>query len=206
VKLIKKNPNYPTDPKPFIIKIWKTHQPAPTHMRHMVRYGDWAYWGGGGVYQDGVESSHVRNNEFYRIKISDLAAGTFTQEAITSLPQQILPSHGLAIENCVRFNLLCSDPNHAPLSRIEGHQKWIIFICIDGVYRYKIPDDDGNDGVWEGPYDLGLADFAATISAGQVTSLGNWHGCIGTHLQGMRQTHFRYNNDKSWHRIKWGFR
>jgi hypothetical protein len=103
------------------------------------------------------------------------------------------------IDNNVRYNLLCADTT----------RKWLIYMNINGVHRYTVPDDDGSDGTWE-TFTFGMTadQWASTISEGAVDAVSgaNWHGLIGTHRSDIRQTFFRYNNSKRWNRIKWGYR
>jgi hypothetical protein len=197
IKILDDDPNYPGSGTPLRLRIFRpTGAMSPTHMRHMVRIGDWAYWGGGGVNPDSGTADLTRHNEFYRIYIPDLASNTFTQERITDGPTITKPAYMAGIENAIRFTLLCADTLRNKL----------ILVGLQGVYRYNVPDDDGNDGTWEGPYTFGLADWADTISGGDVTTFSNWHGCVGTHRSDLRQTFFRYNRGKKWNRIKWGVR
>jgi hypothetical protein len=191
VRVIDDNPNYPaTSSKPLRLRAWRYSGPSPTHMRHCVQIGQWIYWGGGGVNPDSGSSDLNRHGEFYRIYVPDLLNGTVTQEAITIGPA-ITNYPGLLTGNCVRYNLLCADQR----------RKWLIYINVNGVYRYIVPTGDGPDGGWEGPYTFGLADWAATISDGNISS--NWHGVIGTHRSDLNQTFFRYNLSRKWNRIRW---
>jgi hypothetical protein len=197
--LLKPNPAYPaTSTKPLIFKTWKyggTNALCPTHMRHAVLIGDWIYWGGCVVAVNG-QGVGSRTGEFYRIKWSDIKAGVtdFVQEQITSC--QPVTSHPDISNDMMfraRFALLAADTVRRKL----------IYINIDGVYRYSVPEDDGNNGVWEGPFTFGISDWATTISEGFLQQFRVWHGCIGTHNSALNQTFFRYNLSKQWHRITW---
>jgi hypothetical protein len=205
-KLLDDNPNYPgSSTKPLRLRVFRpTGKPSPMLTRHMVQIGDWLYWGGGMVNADGSSTLYANDTakfansgSFYRIKVSDLANLVFTQEQITSAPV-ITPYPNLpAADNNIRYNLLCADTT----------RKWLIYGNVNGFYRYKVPDDDGNDGTWEGPITFGMTSnqWASTISEGGVdlSSSPNWHGLIGTHRSDLNQTFFRYNLSKRWNRIRW---
>jgi hypothetical protein len=202
-KLLDDNPNYPaTSMKPLRLRVFNpTGAMSPTHMRHMVQIADWLYWGGGYVNPDTGTVNKTYHNRFFRIKVSDLSSLTFTQEEITTGPtitnHPNLPNQ----DNNVRYNLLCADQT----------RKRLIYMNINGVYLYTVPTDDGNDGVWTGPYTFGMTSdgWASTISEGNVDlggGLANWHGLIGTHRADLGQggmTFFRYNLSKKWNRIEW---
>jgi hypothetical protein len=211
-KLIDDNPNYPaTSTKPLRLRVFRpTGKPSPTHMRHMVQIGNWLYWGGGYINPDTgtvVESTKLsRTGEFYRIYVPDLANNVFTQEQITSAPTITLYPNLPNVDNNVRFNLLCADQT----------RNWLIYMNINGVHRYKVPSDDGNDGTWE-TFTFGMTanQWASTISDGAVDAAtsANWHGLIGTHRADLGKngmTFFRYNSNlgattaaRRWNRIEW---
>jgi hypothetical protein len=170
---------------------------TPTHMRHAVRIGDWLYWGGGGINPDSGTATLLQSHRFFRVHIPTLVdSGTVTQEEITS--RAALVSYpGLTNEQRIRFSLNCADK--------VG--KRLIHICLDGVFVYTVPADDGNDGIWSGPFTFGISDWALTISGGGADFTGgNWRGFVGTHRQDLGNhgvTFFRYNTSRKWNRITW---
>jgi hypothetical protein len=201
-KLLDSNPNYPASPKQLRLRVFRpTGKPSPLLMRHMVQIGNWLYWGGAFLNNDGGNATMTKTNNgnFYRIYVPDLANNVFTQEAITPASNVTLYPNMPNIDNNVRYNLLCADTT----------RKWLIYMNINGVHRYTVPDDDGSDGTWE-TFTFGMTadQWASTISEGAVDAVSgaNWHGLIGTHRSDIRQTFFRYNNSKRWNRIKWGYR
>ncbi len=169
--------------------------PTPTHMRHAVRIGNWLYWGGGGINFDNGSSDLTQDHRFFRVYIPDLVNSSIvTQEEITSRPA--LTSHvGLAQEQRIRFSLCCADKV----------RKRLYHLNLDGVFVYQVPDDDGNDGVWKGPFTFGIADWAETLSEGKVSGTSQWHGFIGSHRADLNQTFFRYNESKRFNRIRWAW-
>jgi hypothetical protein len=201
IKVIKKNPNYPgSSSLPYILKVMKMRQgtgyAGPTHMRHAVKIGNWIYWGGGGVNTTGSGTGILNlNYQFYRVYIPDLVSGVFTQERITDATP-ISSRDGISdIAFLVRSNLLCADEI----------RKWLIYINSDGVWRYKVPASDGNNGTWGGPCTFGYPDWASAISDGLMDTVSKWQGLIGTHRSDLQQTFFRYNTSRRWNRINWGY-
>jgi hypothetical protein len=205
-KLLDDNPNYPaTSTKPLRLRVFRpTGAMSPTHMRHMVQIGNWLYWGGGYINPDTgtvVEATKLsRTADFFRIYVPDLDNNVFTQEQITSATAITLHPNLANVDNNVRYNLLCADQT----------RKWLIYMNINGVHRYKVPADDGADGTWE-TFTFGMTstEWADTISGGQTSAGVNWHGLIGTHRADLGKngmTFFRYNsltNAKMWNRIEW---
>jgi hypothetical protein len=203
-KLLDDNPNYPaTSTKQLRLRVFRpTGAPSPLLTRHMVQIGDWLYWGGGFINNDASGVTKDNNGNFYRIYVPDLMNVVFTQEAITPAANVALYPNLPNIDNNVRYNLLCADTV----------RKKLIYMNINGVYRYSVPDDDGSDGTWEGPITFGMTsnEWASTISEGKVDlpppeegGTGNWHGLIGTHRSDLNQTFFRYNASRRWNRIRW---
>lgn len=200
-KLLDDNPNYPgSSSKPLRLRIFRpTGAMSPLLMRHMVQIGDWLYWGGGYINPDTGSVNGAtklsRSGEFYRIYVPDLANNVFTQEQITSAPTIVQHPNLPNVDNNVRYNLCCADTR----------RKWLIYMSINGVYRYRVPQDDGSDGAWEGPYTFGMTsnEWAEVLSDGNVIRRANWHGFIGTHRSDLGQTFFRYNLSKKWNRIRW---
>lgn len=184
MKLIDDDPDYPaTSSTPLRIRQFAfpsaTTVASPTYTRHAIKIGDWIYWGGARV------RDVYATEQFYRINVSDLVnSQVVTQERITDAP----PCSGVG----GRFSLLAGDVTRKRLYLVNG----------DGVSWYQIPEDDGTDGVWYGPY--APADFAITISDGTQDGItGDWYGFIGTHRSDLNQTFFRFNNSKKWNRISW---
>jgi hypothetical protein len=188
MKIIDDNPSYPaTSSKPLRLRAFaygSYSTPFPIYGRHAIRIGDWIYWGGAGV-----SDTLARFNEFYRIYGPDLELPTpvVTQETLPTAPVD------LAMVNSVRFSLLAGDIT----------RKHLIYINAEGAFRYRIPADDGNDGVWEGPYSFGVDWDSVTSDGAYDAYTGAWHGFIGTHRSDLNQTFFRYNLSKKWHRITW---
>jgi hypothetical protein len=206
-KLLDDNPNYPTSAKQLRLRVFRpTGAPSPLLTRHMVQIGNWLYWGGGFINPDtGVAPNEAtkisRSGEFYRIYVPDLSNNVFTQEAITACSIVTLHANLPLADNNIRYNLLCADQT----------RNWLIYMNINGVYRYRVPVDDGNDGVWDGPHTFGMTSnvWADTISGGQTSSGINWHGLIGTHRADLGRngmTFFRYNSlptARMWNKIEW---
>jgi hypothetical protein len=169
---------------------YNTHE-APCVARHAVKDGDWIYWGGA-MQDPGLGNPNAgklvkdRSNRFYRVFIPDLAKGIVTQERITDCLLDTAYSP--------RFSLLA----------IDVPRKKLIYVNAQGVFRYTIPANNGNNGTWEGPYTFGIANWAMTMSQGVANGLsGDWHGFIGTHRSDLNQTFFRYNLSRRWNRVRW---
>ncbi len=189
MKILTDNPDYPRrSDKRWTLRVSKYGEfgtPFPNYCRHAVKIGNWIYWGGAGVNDD-----LSRTAEFYRIYVPDLVdvrGVAVTQERITDLPAAVGMPGG-------RFSLNCGDVS----------RKKLIHINSAGVWRYHVPHGDGADGVWEGPYTFGIANWPHAISDGRADGRrGDWHGFIGTHRWDLNQTFFRYNLSRRWNRIRW---
>jgi hypothetical protein len=177
VNLIDDNPSYPANSaKPLRRRriSYSSSIPSPIYLRHAVKVGDWIYWGGARVRNDGT-----RFREFYRIHVPTLRDKlTVRQERVTDAP--------------------VSSNSSFPLLAADEQRRRIYLVNHEGASWYQIPPEDGPSGTWHGPYSI--PNWRSVI--GQE-DLNQWWGVIGTHRSDLNQTFFRFNLSRRWNRIRW---
>jgi hypothetical protein len=197
VRILDDNPDYPSrSTKPLRMRVFSYTGVSPTHARHAVRVAGHSYWGASGMLNSNGRPIASGCNEFYRIRIADLANGIVTQERLPDIPLSTTAFGNDAFAGGWRYALLCADEL----------RKKVIVVTGQGVCRYTVPPDNGANGTWEGPLTFGMTtqQWAKTISDGKGVLTGApWHGFIGTHHSGLNQTNFRYNLSRRWNVIRW---
>ena len=214
--IIEDHPN-PVGIKTLRARIYRTGSGVqPAQIKNVSKVGDWVYWGHcarrGTAFGSLGWQQFQWPHECYRAKLSDMLNGVWTVQRITDFPTRMQPT---TASSPVDQNGNATDPNDI---RYRHRYKWpswcadearnrIIVPDDEGVFVYQIPQNDGPNGQWFGPFRGGLTEdqwFA------QITQNYNWwHGMMAVHRADLNQTFFRVaycgnaTNIPRWNRIIW---
>jgi hypothetical protein len=189
MKVVKSNPNYPSDPRP----LWLQHVvmyglPAPIRMRYAVILGDWLYWGGCEQCIDHSPAdvnNPVPYEKFWRIHIPTLVNNSpprVRQEECPPLP---------SVPNGYYAAIVCDVP-----------RRRIIHLDYNGIQVLQVPvDDTTTAGMrWYGRFAPPNWTAAVTDLSGKYTGIRAVHR---TEFGPAGQTFLLGNISSRFCRLRW---